>query len=614
MRSYTKLLCTAVTALFALQAQADHLTDKYLFAARMNGAQEVPAVSTNAVGLATFYLNDTRDTLCVEMTATGLSGAITGIHIHEGAMGANGGVVADMMPYLSGNRLKGTITGSTLSSSFIAKMFNGQFYLNVHTAANANGEIRGQILPEEDKAMAVVINGANEVPAVMTNATGLGFFMLQKHQGKLHFNIVAEGLSGAITGAHLHKAVAGANGPVVQDLSTFIMGERIMGSVDPSAYLSTLTGDSLYINIHTAANPNGEIRGQLMMQPYLHFDAMLDTAQETTPVTGTGMEMGNAVMRLNYTFDTLWYNAQLNGLSGAVTGAHFHLGGLNTSGGVVVGIPSMDINGNVISGMLTGSAITDSFLRHMLEGNIYLNVHTATNPNGEVRGQVYRTFREGYTFHINGTQQSPMVSSNASGTGMVSVDRGQTNAHYMMVVDGLTGYAAAHFHNNVAGQNGGVIYDLSSRYSNGGIFGYWLDDEPTTPFSAAISNKFRKDSVYVNYHTMANANGEIRGNTSRMLCTMIPQSVGSLGDVSVITKLYPNPAYNSATLDISASAKTNTTILLYDVMGRLVWSTEKTLAYGNSRVQIPLDNLTAGMYSVQIRSNTGQISLKLTKQ
>ena len=81
MRSYTKLLCTAVTALFVLQAQADHLTDKYLFAARMNGAQEVPAVSTNAVGLATFYLNDTRDTLCVEMTATGLSGAITGIQI-----------------------------------------------------------------------------------------------------------------------------------------------------------------------------------------------------------------------------------------------------------------------------------------------------------------------------------------------------------------------------------------------------------------------------------------------------------------------------------------------------------------------------------------------------
>lgn len=614
MRSYTKLLCTAVTALFSLQAQADHLTDKYLFAARMNGAQEVPAVSTNALGLATFYLNDTRDTLCVEMTATGLSGAITGIHIHEGAMGANGGVVADMMPYLSGNRLKGTITGSTLSSSFIAKMFNGQFYLNVHTAANANGEIRGQILPEEDKAMAVVINGANEVPAVTTNATGLGFFMLQKHQGKLHFNIIAEGLSGVITGAHLHKAVAGANGPVVQDLSTFIMGERIMGSVDPSAYLSALTGDSLYINIHTAANPNGEIRGQLMMQPYLHFDAMLDTAQETTPVTGTGMEMGNAVMRLNYTFDTLWYDAQLNGLSGAVTGAHFHLGGLNASGGVVVGIPSMDINGSVISGMLTGSAITDSFLRHMLEGNIYLNVHTAANPNGEVRGQVYRTFREGYTFHINGAQQSPMVSSNASGTGMVSVDRGQTNAHYMMVVNDLTGYSAAHFHNNVAGQNGGVIYDLSSKYSNGGIFGYWLDDEPTTPFSAAISNKFRKDSVYVNFHTMANANGEIRGNTSRMLCTMIPQSVGSLGDVSVITKLYPNPAYNSATLDISSSAQTNTTILLYDVMGRLVWSTEKNLAYGNSRVQIPLDNLTAGMYSVQIRSNTGQISLKLSKQ
>ena len=117
MRIFTRILAVAAAIACTTQAYADHLSGKYLFAARMNGGQEVPAVTTNALGLATFHLNDTRDTLCFEMTATGLSGSITGIHIHEGADGTNGGVVVDMMPYLSGNRLKGTLSGSALTTS-----------------------------------------------------------------------------------------------------------------------------------------------------------------------------------------------------------------------------------------------------------------------------------------------------------------------------------------------------------------------------------------------------------------------------------------------------------------------------------------------------------------
>ena len=613
MRLFTKLLVIASAVACTTQAYADHLSGKYLFAARMNGGQEVPAVTTNALGLATFHLNDTRDTLCFEMTATGLSGSVTGIHIHEGAAGTNGGVLVDMMPYLSGNRLKGTLTGSALTTALVQKMFAGQLYLNLHTAANANGEIRGQIVAEEDKGMTVKINGANEVPAVVTNASGLGFFMLQKHQGKLSFNITVDGLSGAITGAHLHKAVAGQTGGVVQDLMPFISGNKISGSVDPTSYLDALVKDSLYINIHTAANPNGEIRGQLMLEPYVHFDAKLDTAQETTAVMGTGMEIGTAAIRMNYTFDTLWYDAQMNGLTGAITGAHFHDGAINVSGAVITGIPTTDINGNVISGMLTGSSLTYALTHAMLEGNVYLNIHTAANPNGEVRGQVYRTFREGYTYHLNGAQEVPQVTSGASGTGMVSIDRDQTNAHYMMVVDALTGYSGAHFHNAVAGQTGGVFYDLSSMYSNGGIFGYWLDTDPNTMFTAAMSNKFRKDSVYVNIHTMTNMNGEVRGNTSRMLCNAIPQSVNTLGNINVTTKLYPNPTSNNTTLDIISSGNVATNVVVYDVMGRVVWSKAKQLETGINRVMISSESLPAGMYSVQIRSNEGQVSLKLIK-
>lgn len=615
MRTFTRLLSVVFTSLlFTTTASADHLSAKYLFAARMNGGQEVPAVSTNALGLGFFYLNDTRDTLCFEMTATGLSGSIMGIHIHEGAMGTNGSVLVDMSSYVTGNRIKGTLSGSALTSSLIQKMFAGELYLNLHTAANMNGEIRGQILPEEDKAMSVMINGANEVPAVTTNARGLGFFMLQKHEGKLTFNIVADGLSGAITAAHLHKAVAGVNGPVVQDLSSYISGNRISGSVDPSMYLTALKGDSLYINIHTSANPGGEIRGQLMMENYLHFDAMLDEAQETTPVMGSNTGIGEATIKLNYTFDTLWYNAQMNDLSGAITAAHFHKGEAGTSGGVLVGIPSGNINGNVISGMITGTALTDTFIRDLLSGAVYLNVHTTLNPNGEVRGQVYRTFREGYTYHLNGAQEVPEVMSTASGTGMVSIDRDQSSAHYMMVFDDLSGFSAAHFHNNVSGMNGGVMYGIGSNHANGGIFGYWTESDAMTPFTKAMSNKFRKDSVYVNVHTTANANGEIRGDVNRTQCNAIPTTISNVNDVSIETKLYPNPAFDKATLDIAISENTITNITVYDMTGRSVWNVDQNLQKGMNRIDIPTYRLASGIYTIQIRNENGQSSMKLTKQ
>lgn len=615
MRTFTRLMSVVmITLLFTTTASADHLSAKYLFAARMNGGQEVPAVSTNALGLGFFYLNDTRDTLCFEMTATGLSGAISGIHIHDGAAGTNGPVLVDMTTYVTGNRIKGTLSGSALTTSLIQKMFASELYLNLHTAANMNGEIRGQILPEEDKGMSVMIDGSQEVPAVTTNATGLGFFMLQKHEGKLSFNIVADGLSGAITAAHLHKAVAGSNGGVVQDLSSFISGNRISGSVDPSMYLEALKGDSLYLNIHTAANPNGEIRGQLVLEHYLHFDAMLDEAQETTPVMGTNDGIGEATMKLNYTFDTLWYHAQMNDLSGAITGAHFHKGEAGTSGGVVIGIPSANINGNVISGMITGTALADSFVEDLLSGAIYLNIHTTMNPNGEVRGQVYRTFREGYTYHLNGAQEVPEVSSNASGTGMVSIDRDQTSAHYMMVFDDLTGFSAAHFHNNVSGMNGPVMYNIGVNHSNGGIFGYWTEDDPTTPFTTAMSNKFRKDSVYVNVHTAANPDGEIRGDVKRTQCNAIPTDVVNINGVTVETQLYPNPTFDNATLEVSMSDRSKTTVSVYDMTGRKMWVAEQTFQVGMNKINIPTKNLPAGLYNVQIRTEQGQTSLKLTKQ
>lgn len=602
------MLCFSAT-----QSYADHLSSQYLFAARLNGAQEVPAVNTNAVGVATFFLNNSRDTLCIKATFNGLSGAVTSSHIHEALAGSNGGVVIDLTNNINGNMLSATLTGAALTPEVIAKMLSGAYYLNVHTAANPNGEIRGQILPETDWGMMVQLTGDQQTPAVSTPASGLGFFMLSKHMDKLSFNIVLDSLSGPIADAHLHKAVMGQSGPVVLGLSPYINGNMISGSVDSIAdILPALLGDSLYINVHTAANPNGEIRGQLKVMPYMYYDANMTGGQQTPPVTT--MATGVAVMSMNYTFDTLWYHAMVQGLSGPIADAHFHKGAAGASGGVIAGIPSSAIMGNHIMGMLTGAQLTDSLIDYMNSGMVYINVHTVANPNGEIRGQVNRTFREGYTFTITGNQQVPAVTTAAFGSGMVSIDRNQTNAHYMMVVNGLTP-TDAHFHSGAPGTSGPVIYGLGSMYQNGGIYGYWKETDMTTPFTTAFSSLFRHDSVYVNFHTAANPNGEIRGNVNRMLCQEMPiTSVGNVPGNAITASLSPNPTTDGTWLQVEMTSATSMTVDLIDMTGKKVWSTVRTVGSGKTKIAIPTGSLAPGVYYVRAAYNEQVAGFKLVKE
>jgi hypothetical protein len=322
MNRFTKPLLTAALFFTASVTMAASVGANIMFSARLNGAQEVPAVTTTASGVAGFTLNAAQDSLWLNVNVTGLSGIITGIHIHEAAAGTNGAVVIDLMASLTGTTINAVLTGSSVTKAALAKMIQGLYYINVHTAANPGGEIRGQIQLESDLAFVANLDGAQQTPPVTTTAKGLGVFNLAKHEGVLKFNVVVDGLSGAITSAHLHSGAVGTSGGVVLDLGAFISGNTISGQADPALFLIALKSGNIYVNVHTAANPNGEIRGQLVLTNGINFDAMLTGAQQTPPVTTTAK--GVASFKLNATMDSLWCNVVTNGLSGAINSAHFH--------------------------------------------------------------------------------------------------------------------------------------------------------------------------------------------------------------------------------------------------------------------------------------------------
>ena len=122
--------------------------------------------------------------------------------------------------------------------------------------------LSGSALAQETKFMAN-LTGGEEVPPVETTATGMADVTWNADSKELSWTIEFSGLSGPATAAHFHgPAAPGENaGPVVtiEDLESPSEGSATL--TDEQA--GQLAGGQWYINVHTAANPDGEIRGQV---------------------------------------------------------------------------------------------------------------------------------------------------------------------------------------------------------------------------------------------------------------------------------------------------------------------------------------------------------------
>lgn len=117
----------------------------------------------------------------------------------------------------------------------------------------------------------------------------------------------------------------------------------------------------------------------------VHFKAELNASSEVPPNQSKGTGTVTA------TYDTatkmLTWNGNYSGLSGAPTAAHFH--GPAESGknaGVATWIST---KGSPLPSPFNGSAtLTDEQAADLMAGHWYVNIHTAANPGGEVRGQL----------------------------------------------------------------------------------------------------------------------------------------------------------------------------------------------------------------------------------
>jgi len=106
--------------------------------------------------------------------------------------------------------------------------------------------------------------GASEVPANSTPGKGTLDAHLDTATGAFSYTITYSGLTGPAVAAHFHgPAGAGVNAPPVipiKDLASPIKGNAVL----TPAQMDDLQAGKWYLNVHTKANPGGEIRGQLL--------------------------------------------------------------------------------------------------------------------------------------------------------------------------------------------------------------------------------------------------------------------------------------------------------------------------------------------------------------
>ena len=121
--------------------------------------------------------------------------------------------------------------------------------------------------PSNMVALTTQLRGANEVPPVTTSGTGSVDAAFNKDTMQLRWKVTYSGLTGAATAGHFHgPAPVGSNTGVALGWPNPIASGKDGSATLTAAQAADLLAGRWYANIHTAANPGGELRGQMTVR------------------------------------------------------------------------------------------------------------------------------------------------------------------------------------------------------------------------------------------------------------------------------------------------------------------------------------------------------------
>ena len=230
--------------------------------------------------------------------------------------------------------------------------------------------------------------------------TGRGAVVVDPATMRITGGITFTGLTGNPTAAHIHRAntTIAVGLQLASDNATGVLLNNL--TLSAADYAELLAG-TLYFNVHTVANPGGEIRGQINVQSgVVAGTAPLDNMQEvpasTSPSTGRGTVVVDTATRavlIAYIAHTV---ANANA-------AHIHTSpsGPGSNGVVILGFPNLQTNidgaGTNLAYPAAGATMTAQNVTDFFANYLYFNVHSNVNnfcapaancAAGEIRGNI----------------------------------------------------------------------------------------------------------------------------------------------------------------------------------------------------------------------------------
>jgi hypothetical protein len=335
--------------------------------ASLTAGQVVRATGSTATGTAKFFLQADATTLNYDITQNVANAQA--VNLHVGAAAENGPVAHQLTP------VSDHMTGSiTLATDEQAALTADQLYVDVTSSAQPSGEIRGQLTLPGATIFVAVPTGAQQVPPVNTQYTAHASFVLSPDQANLTFHIVTTAMP---TNVLLQSAIGSLNGQVrypLQSLGRTMDGTVQLGTGDPP----DLQAARFYVNIQTAANPAGELRGQIIMPGQQLFTGVLAGTNEVPPVGSSAT--GGTQFVLSADGQTLSYEAIVSGT--IPTAMDLDSGPAGQNGPALYQL-TLDQQG-----ALGQTNVTSSDGAALVAGWTYVNVHTASYGTGELRAQL----------------------------------------------------------------------------------------------------------------------------------------------------------------------------------------------------------------------------------
>lgn len=339
----------------------------------LSGAQQTGVV-TNATGYGTVVVDPGTRKITGGIDFVGITASAA--HIHIGAAGASG-APAVTLTVNNATHSASIPDGTVLTPEQYDDLLAGDLYYNVHSSTNPAGEIRGQI---GRVVMNATLNGDQNVPVVTTAATGTATVVVDPDTLAISGGVTFTGVTA--TASHIHAGAVGSNGgPVISLTVDNVAGTATIpadSKLTQEQYSDLLAGN-LYVNVHSAANAGGEIRGQIGPVVML---AMLDGASNVPAVTTTAN--GRAVFVINPVTRALSGGVDFAELSASAS--HIHTGAVGVNGAPVVTLV-VDNNTNTAS-VPENTVLTQAQYDSLISGGLYINVHSTTYTAGEIRGQL----------------------------------------------------------------------------------------------------------------------------------------------------------------------------------------------------------------------------------